>query len=63
MSCMYMVSDEEGIFTFRQLVKYKINFYHLNVNKYRLFMDVQQIIRSGFQLVIFCVFTTGTCFK
>ena len=56
MSCMYMVSDEEGIFTFRQLVKYKINFYHLNVNKYRLFMDVQQFIRSGFQLVIFCVF-------
>ena len=54
MSCMYMVSDEEGIFTFRQLVKYKINFYHLNVNKYRLFMDVQQFIRSGF--VFFCVF-------
>ena len=56
MSCMYMVSDEEGIFTFRQLVKYEINFYHLNVNKYRLFMDVQQFIRSGFQLVIFGVF-------
>ena len=45
MSCMYMVSDEEGIFTFRQLVKYKINFYH-----------IQQFIRSGFQLVIFGVF-------
>ena len=56
MSCMYMVSDEEGIFTFRQLVKYKINFYHLNVNKYRLFMAVQQFIRSGFQLVMFVCF-------